>query len=849
MKSRSRSKITAPLSILAFLLPFVLFSCGGGGSGGSASDPQGNTPPTVLGGYSPVSGTANVIPFHFTLIPSDPDGDPVELRIDFDGDGVWDTSYSSSTSYDHIFPVAGTYATKVQARDSLGAESSVVNLPPLVVNDPTTANTPPFISGTVNPTTGETGATQFSFGTTPSDPDGDAVQVRVDYEGDGSWDTAYASQTAFNHIFLTAGTYTGRMQARDGLGAESAVVNFPAVTVNDPSPTNQSPSIAGTVSPSSGERGVTSFHYVLTPSDPDGDSTAVRIDYEGDGAWDTGYGSQIQFDKVFAQSGTYTGKIQARDSLGAESGVQNLSTITVNDPAPTNHPPNITGSVSPSTGETGTTQFSYTTTPSDQDGDSVQVRVDYDGNGTWDTAFGGQRSFAHTFSSAGTYTGKMQARDSKGAESNVVNFPSVTVNDPAPANHPPAVATLAATSVGRNSAVLNGNVNPNGLETNAWFEWGTSQTLSAFSSTSGQSLGSGTTSQPVSAALSGLSPGTTYYFRVAASNSSGTTKGSIANFGSTAISPAVTTNPATSITTTGATLNGIVNPNGAATTAWFQYGTDPSFLSFAETAQQAMGPGTTGQAVSSTLTTLAPWRTYYFRVVASNDGGTQTGTMDSFPTGEYYVAIGDSITRGSHDDFPDDDISLDGRNTGGGYEPILNDLLTMEKGYPHTVVNGGISGDTSADGTVQIATTLSNHPLAKYYLVMYGTNDSWFPAVPSGLGLHPGDPGYSGSYKDNMQRILSAILAAGKTPYLAKVPYASDPGIDLLAIQNYNLVIEELVFDNDIWVIPPDFYAHFQAPLYMGELDDGIHPNGFGYQSMADLWFDALTAGWDILQE
>jgi lysophospholipase L1-like esterase len=251
---------------------------------------------------------------------------------------------------------------------------------------------------------------------------------------------------------------------------------------------------------------------------------------------------------------------------------------------------------------------------------------------------------------------------------------------------------------------------------------------------------------------------------------------------------------------------------------------------------------TTSQTVSSTVSTLSPWRTYYFRIVASNEGGTQTGTMDSFPTGDYYVAIGDSITRGSHDDYAPDDTSLDGRNTGGGYEPILNNLLTAQRGYPHTVVNAGISGDTSADGADQIATTLSNHPSAKYYLVMYGTNDAWFPAIPSGLGLNPGDGGYSGSYKDNMQRIISAILAAGKTPYLAKVPYATDTGIVLLAIQTYNSVIEELIFDNDIWVIPPDFFGHFQDPLYIGQLDDGIHPNGFGYQSMADLWFTALTA-------
>ncbi len=94
-----------------------------------------------------------------------------------------------------------------------------------------------------------------------------------------------------------------------------------------------------------------------------------------------------------------------------------------------------------------------------------------------------------------------------------------------------------ATSVTTSGAVLNGGVNPNGLATTAWFEWGTSPTLATFSSTTSQSLGSGTTSQAVTATLSGLTSGTPYYFRVAASNSSGTSKGSIASFSTTAAAP------------------------------------------------------------------------------------------------------------------------------------------------------------------------------------------------------------------------------------------------------------------------------------------------------------------------
>ena len=193
------------------------------------------------------------------------------------------------------------------------------------------------------------------------------------------------------------------------------------------------------------------------------------------------------------------------------------------------------------------------------------------------------------------------------------------------------------------------------------------------------------------------------------------------------------------------------------------------------------------------------------------------------------MAIGDSITVGSHDDNLADGI---------GYEPILSTLLAASRG-PNTIVNEGVSGTSSADGAASISSTLSKYPSAKYYLVMYGSNDAYIPAIPSGMGLIPGDAGYSGSYKDNMQKIITAILAAGKTPYLAEVPYTSDPLRSSAMIYEYNAVVDELYIANDIRITPPPFYAYFQT--HLGELADGLHPNGTGYRSMADLWFDALT--------
>jgi lysophospholipase L1-like esterase len=415
-----------------------------------------------------------------------------------------------------------------------------------------------------------------------------------------------------------------------------------------------------------------------------------------------------------------------------------------------------------------------------------------------------------------TYYFRVAATNSAGtSKGTIISFTTQNLS--------PTVTTNTPSSILSNSAVLNGNVNPNGMSTNAWFEWGTDASLDTYSITTTQSVGSGGTAQPITASLSGLIPGTTYYFRVAATNSAGTSKGAIFSF-ATPVSPAATTDVPTSITTTSAIFNGTVNPNGLSTTAWFEYGPDPSLSSWTNTASQVIGSGTSTLSYNRPISGLSSYTTYYYRAAASNSGGTQKGVIKSFLTGESYVAIGDSITGGSHDDIPADGI---------GYEPILGNLLGA------MIANEGVAGDISADGAALISSTLTNYPSAQYYLILYGSNDAFIPAVPSGMGLNPGDDGYIGSYKDNMQRIISSVLGAGKTPYLAMVPYSTYPGLSDWAIQEYNVVIDELAVANDISVAPPDFYTYFK--VHEDELADLLHPNGFGYQSMADLWSIALA--------
>jgi hypothetical protein len=114
---------------------------------------------------------------------------------------------------------------------------------------------------------------------------------------------------------------------------------------------------------------------------------------------------------------------------------------------------------------------------------------------------------------------------------------------------------------------------------------------------------------------------------------------------------------------------------------------------------------------------------------------------------------------------------------------------------------------------------------------------------PSGFGLLPGNPGYVGSFKDYMQRMISAIRSAGKVPLLARNPAVLplDGPIDT-AVREYNRVIDELAADvnNGVTVVPPDFYTYFRARTTT-HYTTSTEPNGLGYQAMAQFWLQAIA--------
>ena len=99
----------------------------------------------------------------------------------------------------------------------------------------------------------------------------------------------------------------------------------------------------------------------------------------------------------------------------------------------------------------------------------------------------------------------------------------------------------------------------------------------------------------------------------------------------TATEPIPVSLPATNITTSGATLNGTVNPNSSSTVVTFEYGLTAEYGS-SITADQSPVSGSINTNVSADLSGLSPGTTYHFRVKAENELGTIYGEDNKFRT-------------------------------------------------------------------------------------------------------------------------------------------------------------------------------------------------------------------------
>ncbi len=282
-------------------------------------------------------------------------------------------------------------------------------------------------------------------------------------------------------------------------------------------------------------------------------------------------------------------------------------------------------------------------------------------------------------------------------------------------DNPPLVSTRSATDITDSSATLRSGVNPSGLSTLTWFEWGVSVD-GLVSETSHQVAGSGTSYINFLSGLFDLSPDTIYYFRPVAQNSAGISYGSTYSFKTNKIqtaeekAPSVSTRSAADITDSSATLRASVRPNELETNGWFEYGLSTDGL-ISDTAHQNIGNGASYLDFLSGVSNLLANTVYYFRPVAQNSAGISYGSTYSFKTkGDAGgVAVNGVVVTGAGSCIPivttkpatfitKDSASLralvnpDGRSTSGWFEYGKSYALTNRTESYH-VGSGSVDTD------------------------------------------------------------------------------------------------------------------------------------------------------------
>jgi hypothetical protein len=206
-----------------------------------------------------------------------------------------------------------------------------------------------------------------------------------------------------------------------------------------------------------------------------------------------------------------------------------------------------------------------------------------------------------------------------------------------------------ASDLTRTSALLAGTANPEGSEGSYFYQYvpageyesGAADPYVAGARTATVALPAGHADESIERiVLAGLTPGTTYHYRLVVSNASEAVYGPDETFTTAPPTPpAASTGTASGVSATGATLVGVVDPRGLETSYVFEVGTDTSY---AGAKLYGNAGSSTGEVpVTVSLQYLVPGTTYHYRLVARSFDGTSYGQDKTFTT----LPVGSSVTQ------------------------------------------------------------------------------------------------------------------------------------------------------------------------------------------------------------
>ncbi len=198
----------------------------------------------------------------------------------------------------------------------------------------------------------------------------------------------------------------------------------------------------------------------------------------------------------------------------------------------------------------------------------------------------------------------------------------------------PTATTLAATSVVSDAAHLQGRVNPGGAGAGYFFEYGPTTAYGIW--TEPRDAGGGATDVDAVDIVGGLTPNTTYHYRIVAFRGRSTVLGGDQSFTTPRAKPLSALFAADQITRTGARLRAGVLARNSDTTYHFEYGKNANY---GQSTPAGVATGNNPVAAQAILTNLEPDTTYSYRLVATNAAGTTDTAEGRFRTGSVLPVV------------------------------------------------------------------------------------------------------------------------------------------------------------------------------------------------------------------
>ena len=303
---------------------------------GCSKNANPDTPPPPTG----TTWTRVGVKCMFKVTASDPDYDPVSVRIDWDNGDTsdWSETFRSgdTVTLEYAWPSPGVFRISAQGRDDKGAVSPWSNGHTVTIAD--TANLPPGDpSAPAGPDTGYVDSV-YEFSALAVDPNGDRVRLQFNWgDGDTSgWSGLGKESTPVTmpHAWLQDGEYSVAARAKDEKGLVSDWSNVHIMVVTRDT-INLPPGIplvpAG---PDTGYRDST-YEFSTAGGDPNGDSVMFQFDWgNGDtSAWSAPVpeSTVVRMTHSWTAAGGFSVRARARDVKDLMSDWSAAHDLTVRD--------------------------------------------------------------------------------------------------------------------------------------------------------------------------------------------------------------------------------------------------------------------------------------------------------------------------------------------------------------------------------------------------------------------------------------------------------------------------------------------------------------------------------------